>query len=227
MAGTPAAANPRAFVNADANEAIGALVAVIRELRPHVVVCYDEVGGYGHPDHIRAHRICADALALAGSDDAVDCGAPWDPAKFYWTVTDAAALAAAQAHIAEVPQGWRRPEPGELSAVDPAVVTTTIDVSEVYAAKVKALRAHATQVTVADSGTEYALSNNIIQPILGEEHFVLVSGQLGPVDATGRETDLFAGVRGDTGVPESSVPESSVPESSVPETNGAQAEPAR
>jgi N-acetyl-1-D-myo-inositol-2-amino-2-deoxy-alpha-D-glucopyranoside deacetylase len=199
MAGTPAAANPRAFVNADEDEVVGALVAVIREVRPHVVVCYDEEGGYGHPDHIRAHRICTDALALAGSTDDTD-GAPWDPAKFYWTVTDAAALAAAQSRIVEVPQGWRRPEPGELSAVDPMLVTTVIDVSEVYTAKTNALRAHATQVTVADSGTEYALSNNIIQPILREEHFVLVSGQLGPVDATGRETDLFAGVGDESSV---------------------------
>ncbi|MCX5043789.1 N-acetyl-1-D-myo-inositol-2-amino-2-deoxy-alpha-D-glucopyranoside deacetylase [Aldersonia sp. NBC_00410] len=194
MAGTPAAANPRAFVNADADEVVGELVAVIRELRPHVVVCYDEVGGYGHPDHIRAHRICTDALALAGSDEDPDRGAPWDPAKFYWTVTDAAALAAAQAGITEVPRGWRRPEPGEIWTVDPAVVTTAIDVSEVYLAKSNALRAHATQVTVAHSGTEYALSNNIIAPILREEQFVLVSGQLGPVDAAGRETDLFAGI---------------------------------
>ncbi|MFO7165189.1 MAG: N-acetyl-1-D-myo-inositol-2-amino-2-deoxy-alpha-D-glucopyranoside deacetylase, partial [Mycolicibacterium hassiacum] len=53
MAGTPARRQQR-FVDADDREVIGALVAVIRELRPHVVVTYDPGGGYGHPDHIQA-----------------------------------------------------------------------------------------------------------------------------------------------------------------------------
>lgn len=62
------------------------------------------------------------------------------------------------------------------------------------AAKRAALRAHATQVTVAPSGREFALSNSIAQPVLPEEHFVLVRGERGPVGADGREHDLFAGL---------------------------------
>ncbi|WP_068274255.1 N-acetyl-1-D-myo-inositol-2-amino-2-deoxy-alpha-D-glucopyranoside deacetylase [Aldersonia kunmingensis] len=192
MVGTPPAANPRAFINGDTDEAVGALVAVIRELRPHVVVCYDEVGGYGHPDHIRAHQLCVAAVGVAGGDSYP--GEPWDPPKFYATVTDADALAAATATITEFPASWRRPEPGELPSVDSASVTTALDVSAVADAKRNALRAHATQVTVADSGTEYSLSNNIVQPILDEEHYVLLRGTLGAVDASGREADLFAGI---------------------------------
>lgn len=192
MVGTPPAANPRAFINGDTDEAIGALVAVIRELRPHVVICYDEVGGYGHPDHIRAHQLCVAAVEAAGGNGYG--GEPWEPPKFYATVTDADALAAANATIEDVPVVWRRPEPGELPSVESTIVTTVLDVSAVTEAKRNALRAHATQVTVAESGTEYALSNNIVQPILTEEHFVLLRGTLGPVDASGHETDLFAGI---------------------------------
>ncbi|SLH48821.1 N-Acetyl-1-D-myo-Inosityl-2-Amino-2-Deoxy-alpha-D-Glucopyranoside Deacetylase MshB [Mycobacteroides abscessus subsp. abscessus] len=65
------------------------------------------------------------------------------------------------------------------------------------AAKRAALRAHATQITVAPSGREFALSNNIAQPVLPEEHYVLVRGRRGPAGPDGREHDLFAGLDGD------------------------------
>ena len=86
------------------------------------------------------------------------------------------------------------PTPGELPSHPDAEITTAIDVREVYDRKVRALSAHATQVTVSASGTEYALSNNIIQPIFAEEHFMLVAGEQGPTDESGRETDLFGGL---------------------------------
>ena len=46
-------------------EAVGELVAIIRELRPHVVVTYDPKGGYGHPDHIQAHEVTTAAVAAS------------------------------------------------------------------------------------------------------------------------------------------------------------------
>jgi len=117
MAGTPSAANPRAFVNADADEATAALVAVIRELRPQVVVGYDPNGGYGHPDHIQAHRLTTAAVEAAGTDAYPDAGAPWQVAKLYWTVTEHAALEDGICAIGELPDGWRLPEPGERACV--------------------------------------------------------------------------------------------------------------
>ena len=194
MAGTASAANPRAFVNADREAVTAAIVAIIREVRPHVVVTYDPDGGYGHPDHIQAHRIVTAAVEAAGTERFPDAGVPWDVAKLYWTVTEASALEAGLCRIGDLPDGWRLPEPGELPSVPDGDVTTVIDVRGVLDAKRNALSAHATQVTVAPSGTEYALSNDIAQPILVEEHFVLVRGALGDRDADGREWDLFAGV---------------------------------
>src|SRR3712207_2858791 len=85
MMGTPANQHARAFWNADLDEAVAHAVAVVREVRPQVVVTYDENGGYGHPDHIQAHRVAMRAVD-AGADPAYrpDLGDAWDVAKGYW-----------------------------------------------------------------------------------------------------------------------------------------------
>ncbi|NHP17776.1 N-acetyl-1-D-myo-inositol-2-amino-2-deoxy-alpha-D-glucopyranoside deacetylase [Rhodococcus sp. IC4_135] len=194
MIGTPSAANPRAFVNARLDEAVGAVVAVIREIRPHVVITYDPNGGYGHPDHIQAHAITTAAVEAAATTAYPETGEPWSTPKFYWTVTERSGLERGIAAISEFPEKWRLPEPGELPSVDDGDVTTAIDVRGVMDAKARALSAHATQVTVAPSGAEFALSNNVVQPILTVEHFVLAAGTLGPVGEDGRESDLFGGL---------------------------------
>jgi len=194
MIGTPSAANPRAFVNARLDEAVGAVVAVIREIRPHVVITYDPNGGYGHPDHIQAHAITTAAVEAAATTAYPETGEPWSTPKFYWTVTERSGLERGIAAISEFPENWRLPEPGELPSVDDGDVTTAIDVRGVIDAKARALSAHATQVTVAPSGAEFALSNNVVQPILTVEHFVLAAGALGPVGEDGRERDLFGGL---------------------------------
>ncbi len=194
MAGTAAASNPRAFVNADADEGLSAMVSVIRDVRPHVVVGYDPAGGYGHPDHQKVHTLVTEAFDVAGSDLLPEVGSPWSPRKLYWTVTGERQLRDGLAAITQVPEGWRMPDPGELPSIPDDDVTTSIDVSGVFTRKREALTAHATQVTVAPSGTEYALSNGIVQPILPDEQYVLVKGELGEVDGQGRESDLFTGV---------------------------------
>ncbi|AGT93746.1 N-acetyl-1-D-myo-Inosityl-2-amino-2-deoxy-alpha- D-glucopyranoside deacetylase MshB [Rhodococcus erythropolis CCM2595] len=194
MIGTLSASNPRAFVNARLDEAVGAVVTVIREIRPHVVITYDPNGGYGHPDHIQAHAITTAAVEAAATTAYPEAGEPWSTPKFYWTVTERSGLERGIAAISEFPENWRLPEPGELPSVEDSDVTTAIDVRGVINAKARALSAHATQVTVAPSGAEFALSNNVVQPILTVEHFVLAAGTLGPVREDGRERDLFGGL---------------------------------
>jgi N-acetyl-1-D-myo-inositol-2-amino-2-deoxy-alpha-D-glucopyranoside deacetylase len=76
MMGTEGNDDPRCFWRADVDEAAHALLGVIREVRPQVLVTYDANGFYGHPDHIQAHRVACRAF-----QQAADLGL----AKFYAT----------------------------------------------------------------------------------------------------------------------------------------------
>src|SRR3954451_24506800 len=74
-----------AFWNADLREAADHLVAIIREVRPQVLVTYDQFGNYGHPDHIQAHRVATYAASLAAVPSfRPELGEAWDVAKMYW-----------------------------------------------------------------------------------------------------------------------------------------------
>ncbi len=86
MMGTEANEHPAAFWKADLDEAIGRLVRIVREARPAVMVGYDSKGGYGHPDHINAHRIAVGAFdAAADPARYPDAGPPHEVAKLYET----------------------------------------------------------------------------------------------------------------------------------------------
>ncbi|MEO9327298.1 N-acetyl-1-D-myo-inositol-2-amino-2-deoxy-alpha-D-glucopyranoside deacetylase [Gordonia aurantiaca] len=187
MAGAPSAQNPRALVQAPFDEVVSTLLDILVDFEPQVVVSYDESGTYGHPDHKLVHSVTAAAVARAR-----DLGR--GPVKLYESVTERSALQNGLAAASEVPEGWRMPEPGELPSYPDDAVTTEIDVRGFYERKVAALRAHATQVTVAPSGTEYALSNNILQPIGDHEHFILTDYDPRENLDGDRETDLFTGI---------------------------------
>jgi N-acetyl-1-D-myo-inositol-2-amino-2-deoxy-alpha-D-glucopyranoside deacetylase len=192
MEGTPPRHRQR-FVDADPQEAVGALVAIIRELRPHVVVTYDPQGGYGHPDHIHTHDVTTAAVAASAGADYP--GEPWTVPKLYWAVVAKSALAAGLDALADVPPDWIRVTAGDLPFGYPDdEIDAVIEVDEQLPAKVAALRAHATQVTVASDGRSFALSNNIVLPIGAVEHYILAEGKSGERDARGWETDLLAGL---------------------------------
>jgi N-acetyl-1-D-myo-inositol-2-amino-2-deoxy-alpha-D-glucopyranoside deacetylase len=184
------------FVDADQREAVGALVAIIRDQRPHVVITYDPKGGYGHPDHVHAHVVTTAAVAAAGSGEYP--GEPWTVPKFYWTVLARSAFKTAYDGLdgADVLPEWTVPQLEDIpfgyadEDID-AVVETGPDA---HAAKVAALAAHATQVAVGPTGRVCAVSNNFAMPILGDEHYVLVGGSPGERDERGWETDLLAGL---------------------------------
>lgn len=189
MAGSPASRNPRAFVNSG-DTAVAELAAVFEAERPHLVITYGPDGGYGHPDHIRAHEI----THLAAERVSVP--------RILWAVRLAAETAALMPD--GTPDGWRLPEPGELDGVDTSDVAVALD-EHAYSAKIEAMRAHATQLWIADGRTTdvnphaalasgpvvyYALSNLIIQPIQRVEHFQLGAGT--PLDDD--STDVLSGI---------------------------------
>lgn len=198
MAGTAPRQQQRRFIDADEREAVGALVALIRGLRPHVVVTYDPNGGYGHPDHIHAHVVTTAAVAAAAVDDAYP-GKPWTVPKFYWTVIARSGFAAGLAALTpdDLRPEWVMPqEGGEFDGLvySDEQIDAVVDAQDVVAAKAAALAAHATQVVIGPTGRACALSNNLALPIIGQEHYVLVGGTPGERDARGWETDLLAGL---------------------------------
>jgi N-acetyl-1-D-myo-inositol-2-amino-2-deoxy-alpha-D-glucopyranoside deacetylase len=192
MEGTPPRHRQR-FIDADPREAVGALVAIIRELRPHVVATYDAKGGYGHPDHIHAHEVTMAAVAAAAGADYP--GEPWAVPKVYWTVMSTTAMAAGLDALQDLPQDWIRVSIGDVPfGHSDEAIDAVVDSAEQLPAKVAALRAHATQVSVAPDGRSIALSNNIALPIGAVEHYVLAAGTPGVRDDRGWETDLLAGL---------------------------------
>ena len=195
MAGTQPDSGRQRFADSGV-EAVAALVEIIRELRPHVVVGYDPNGGYGHPDHIRAHQVTTAAVAAAGHADGA--GISWSVPKFYWTVTVRSALRAAAGDFtaADLLPHWVLPPAGEVDGfgVDDDQITTCIDAADGLPAKIAALAEHATQVVVGPTGRAAALSNDLALPVLGVEHYVLIHGAAGELDARGWETDLLAGL---------------------------------
>ncbi|MFC8784295.1 N-acetyl-1-D-myo-inositol-2-amino-2-deoxy-alpha-D-glucopyranoside deacetylase [Streptomyces nigra] len=177
--------DPACLWQADVDEAARALVDVILEVRPQVLVTYDPDGGYGHPDHIQAHRI-----AMRGAELAAESG--WRIPKIYWNrvprTTVDEAFARLQADLPSLPFTKSATAADVPGVVEDERITTVIDGTEHTAAKAAAMRAHATQIEVA--GRYFALSNELAQPLLTTEYYELVQGQ--PVGAP--ETDLFAGI---------------------------------
>jgi N-acetyl-1-D-myo-inositol-2-amino-2-deoxy-alpha-D-glucopyranoside deacetylase len=201
MMDTPANDKPRAFWRADLDEAVAHAVAVVREVRPQVLVTYDEVGGYGHPDHIQAHRV-AMAAVQAAADPAYrpDLGAAWDVAKVYWNAMPRSVVQAGVDAMAALGEASPFEGLGDLDEVPfmvpDDVVTTAVDGRAYAGAKDTAMRAHPTQIMV--DGPFFALSNNLGQEVLGTEHYRLVRGDRGPAGPgpQGWEDDLFAGLPG-------------------------------
>lgn len=153
MAGTPAAGHPRAFTGGSLAEQSAQLAEILELRRPEVVVTYDSSGGYGHPDHIRAHEI-----------------------------TMAATRAASSVHrVFHIASG------GGAVPIPDGPAGTTIDIRDQVPAKIAALRAHATQVTV--NPPMFALSNGVPQRIAETERYALAHGP-----AAGADTDLFGGL---------------------------------
>lgn len=192
MAGTPPRHWQR-FIDADMREAVGELVAIIRQLQPHVVVTYDAEGGYGHPDHIHAHEVTKAAVAASGGTDYP--GEPWAVPKLYWTVIAKSAMGAGLDALEDIPPDWIRVAISDVPFGYPDdAIDAVMEVPDQLPAKIAALRAHATQVTVAPDGRSCALSNNMALPIGAVEHYILAAGTPGKRDERGWETDLLAGL---------------------------------
>ena len=171
------------------------LVASIREFRPHVIITYDENGGYPHPDHLMVHTISMLAWEKSGDPEfAPESGEPWTPLKLYYShgfILQRMKLL--QERL--IAQG--KPSPYELmiarweenKADVMGRVTTRVECSEYFAQRAEALRAHATQIDPAGAFLASPVADQ--QEVWPTEEFELARSR---VETELPESDLFAGI---------------------------------
>ena len=182
---------PGAFWTASLDEAAGRIVEHIRRFRPHVVVTYDGNGGYGHPDHIQAHRATLLAVEAASVDVYKDRGAPWRVQKLYYTAFPVSQMkrAVEMAKNAGMSPPFGVEDASELPFLTPDEwVTTRVDCSPVIFRKREALRAHRSQI--APDWPMLAIPDELATAF-ADEFFQLVIARTPPEL---HETDVFAGV---------------------------------
>lgn len=147
-----------AFSRVPVADAAVHLRRVVDEVRPHVVVTYDAEGGYGHPDHVRAHEVTLAALAQRADPLVLAVASPRSVHERGVEALRARGLTTLRA-------------PWPPAVVEDDAVTHRVDAERYRGAKAAALRAHATQVVVADDEQAYALSNGVWHALAGTEWF--------------------------------------------------------
>jgi N-acetyl-1-D-myo-inositol-2-amino-2-deoxy-alpha-D-glucopyranoside deacetylase len=185
MMGTEPNNRPDVFWQADLDKAATILVDVIEEVKPHILITYDEIGGYGHPDHIQAHRVAMRAAELSD----------WQIQKIYWNTIPKSVIAQGMEKMKEIGSDFFGAESIDdiAFAKDDQFVTSLINGSDYVESKMAAMKAHETQIAL--DGPFFALSNNLGMQIWGDEYYTLVKGtKSAPFDANGRETDLTSGI---------------------------------
>ena len=189
--------HPKAFWNADPDEALGKIVKIIRSERPEVILCYDESRGYEHPDHIRIHEWGTEAFTAAGDPDRFpEAGPPWAPMKLYYFATftkkrfqilnDAVVAEGGEAPYAGWLENW------DAMGFDEPEITTQIDVADYIELRSKALMAHATQID--PDSFWFIIPDELQKRIYPWEDYTLVASTV-PVETP--ESDLFAGIPDD------------------------------
>lgn len=176
-------------------EATEKLVEVVREWRPHVIVTYDENGGYPHPDHIKCHEVSVAAFDAAGDPDRFpSAGDPWTPLKLYYshgfsrkrlqTMHDAMLDRGLESPYTEWLEKWDPDKPDTADRV-----TSRVECGEYFPVRDDALRAHATQID--PNSRWFFIPLEIQQEVWPFEEYELARSL---VDTTLPEDDLFTGI---------------------------------
>lgn len=183
------------------DEAAAPLVQAIREFRPHVILTYDETGGYPHPDHIKSHQVTVEAFDTAADPDKYQGrGEPWQPLKMYYFVSFHHAKYVAlheellrrglESPYTKIFAGWeeRARKRAELGIKD-LEITTQVAVADYFEIRDQALLAHATQIDPNSSW--FACPLEVQRAAWPTEDYHLARAL---VDTELPEDDLFAGV---------------------------------
>ena len=194
MMGMPQNDRPDVFWSAPLDTAASHLVEIIRKFKPQVLITYDEIGGYGHPDHIQAHRVSMRAAELA-ADKNHGKTAPWNISKIYWNTIPKSVIQQGMDAMKDAASSFFGAESiDDIPFAKPdKLVTSVVDATEFVSQKMEAMRAHATQIAV--DGPFFALSNMLGMQVFGVEYYTLAKGVVSePFDVDSRETDLFSGI---------------------------------
>jgi len=188
MTGTPENDDPRSLNRADPEEVVRRVVALIREVRPEVVITHDPTGGYGHPDHIALCRFVTAAFTAAGDDSyAPEVGVGWQPTRLFYGVMARSFFDEVNAAFAEAGEAgpFSGPEMANLGYADDAI-TVRLHVSTELRAKRAGFAAHQTQF--GPQSPLWRMSEARWEAMLGWEHFILAR----PTPEPGaRLSDLF------------------------------------
>lgn len=195
MEGTPSNDDPTSFNMATTDDAVRALVKVIRRCRPHVVVTYGpDQKAYGHPDHLKVYEISGPAFERAADPTWYpEDGEPWSISKMYYVVWNPKRILAL--HEAMVARGLESPFPPQWvedrdwGPIEQDI-TTSVDISEYTEVRRDALLAHATQVD-PEAAFWFGIPPDLERSIEPFDTYVLAESR---VPTTIPETDLFAGV---------------------------------
>lgn len=206
MMGTEDNKNPESFHRAVFHEAVGRLVGLIRQYRPQVLLTYDPFGGYGHPDHLQAHRITVAAFGIAG-DGRLYRGEgegqtdfePWQPSKLYFAGRPRSMMLRMGEEMRSlgIKGWWDDPNyDARLRSTPDTKITTRIDGRDYIEHKQAAFKAHRTQI--APDSFVYAMPPEQTREYLGYEYFMLADHRLPNPETQGNEgleEDLLQGVQ--------------------------------
>jgi len=184
-------------------EAAAPLVRAVREFRPHVILTYDESGGYPHPDHIKTHQVTVEAFEAAADPDRYPeaGGEPWQPLKMYYFVSFHQAKYVAfheemvrsglDSPYAKIFAEWEeRARKRAETGIRDLEITTRVNVADYFEIRDRALLAHATQIDPNSSW--FACPLDVQRAAWPTEDYHLARSL---VDTELPEDDLFAGVR--------------------------------
>lgn len=211
MVGTPANENPASFHKADFHEATGRLIRLVRRYRPQVLITYNSYGGYGHPDHIQAHKITSAAFEYAADLEHYpeeEYGPVWQPLKLYTSAFSRSAWKKVRQLLRENGEEWpfqppkkegeeaaavevkpKKELPQEFGTAD-SEITTIIEVSDYYRTAIEALLVHRTQIN--PENPFWKMRSRYASVLMHHDSFVLFKSKL---PAQRPEYDLFAGIR--------------------------------
>jgi LmbE family N-acetylglucosaminyl deacetylase len=176
MMGSPTNDEPGSFWTTPVDDAAEKLAAILYEEHADVLTCYDDNGGYGHPDHIQVHRVGLRAAELAET-----------PRVYQSTMNRDHLRRGIEMFRHTTPEAEAPPNPGDQFGKPESEITTAVDVSLYLEHKRRAMRAHASQIS--EQSFFLSMPDDAFRYAFGTEWFIRAGWEPGVI-----ETDLLAGL---------------------------------